>query len=304
MNHYGVIFCFIFSLLVAVNTVFLGHVTATIPPASIALGGFIIATTFFFIITNFYKNKISYKARIQQAKVANIVMLNISTCFAWLGLFYAVAYIRPSIASMFLNGVTPIFSIIMVLIMKERQIAKYEWISAVGILCSLAYLSLVVFYLQQQQYEAKALLLGIFFACLAGFGQVIVIIYSKKILQNGVPPHEILQFRFFALMALCALLIKLQTGGYTGFLSHWQTYLLVGLIFIALPLYFLQWGIKTTDPVVVNIIVSCIPIIVMLLEVIATNKEFNGLLSIGIISGVSFLIYGVFHKTIANKAEG
>lgn len=108
-NQYGWLFCLGFSLLTAMNTVYLSHVTKMMPPELVALGGFIVATILFFSISYFSEANVSISERILCAGKVNLLILNIATAMAWLGLFFSLVYIRPSIASMILNGVTPLF---------------------------------------------------------------------------------------------------------------------------------------------------------------------------------------------------
>lgn len=72
-------------------------------------------------------------------------------------------------------------------------------------------------------------------------------------------------------------------------------------MFVALPLYLLQWGIKGTDSVTVNIIVACIPLIVVFLELIKKDTVFHPQLFFAVLLGVGFLIYGVYAKILPAK---
>lgn len=302
-HQYGWLFCLGFSLLTAMNTVYLSHVTKTLPPELVATGGFIVATILFFITSHFSKEKISISERVTLAGKMNLFILNIATAMAWLGLFFALVYIRPSIASMVLNGVTPLFSILAVIIFLGGQVTKSEWISSIGLLISLAYISFLSLGETSQSLESTNFIYGAISASIAGVGQVIVVFYSRRILDRGIRPHEILQFRFFAIILICVAIIIFKKADLSNIWNNIPVFIIVGVLFVALPLYLLQWGIKSTDAVTVNIIVSCIPLMVIFLELINKNIFFHTRLFFAVLFGVGFLIYGVYGKVTTSSVS-
>lgn len=173
---------------------------------------------------------------------------------------------------------------------------KNEWISAVGLLISLAYISFLSVSKESYPLASINFIYGAVFASIAGIGQVIVVFYSRRILDRGVRPHEILQFRFFAIILICVVVIIFKKIDLLDFFENIYVFLIIGFLFIAFPLYLLQWGIKGTDTVTVNIIVACIPLMVIFLELINKNISFYPRLFFAVLFGVGFLIYGVYGK--------
>lgn len=300
-GRYGWLFCLGFALLTALNTVYLSHVTKTIPPEVVAAGGFIVATFLFLAISYFTKANVSISAHIARAGKLNLLVLNMATAMAWLGLFFALIYVRPSIASMMLNGVTPLFSILAVVLFTGKKVTANEWGSAAGLWIILGYIALLSMGDVSLSLRSAHFVYGALFACLAGIGQVIVVFYSRRILDRGVAPHEILQLRFFAVIFICCIMIILKKTDLSVVIENIWVFCIVGVLFVALPLYLLQWGIKGTDSVTVNIIVACIPLIVVFLELIKKDTVFHPQLFFAVLLGVGFLIYGVYAKILPAK---
>lgn len=243
-GRYGWLFCLGFALLTALNTVYLSHVTKTIPPEVVAAGGFIVATFLFLAISYFTKANVSISAHIARAGKLNLLVLNMATAMAWLGLFFALIYVRPSIASMMLNSVTPLFSILAVVLFTGKKVTANEWGSAAGLWIILGYIALLSMGDVSLSLRSAHFVYGALFACLAGIGQVIVVFYSRRILDRGVAPHEILQLRFFAVIFICCIMIILKKPIYLLLLKIYGFFVSLASCLLPFPYICCNGGLK------------------------------------------------------------
>jgi drug/metabolite transporter (DMT)-like permease len=293
----GWLFCFAFAILTATNTVYLGYLSEDIPTELMVLGSFLVVTVFFSLVS-IINGGGSGRGALRRCGVKNVLVLNFATCLAWLGLFYSVRFIQPSLASMYLNGATPVIATVITLIMLGRgSVFINDWVVAIGLLSCMIYLGAAsVENHSSVDGRLAKVVLGAFFAIIAGLGQVIVIFVSKKIMGLGGRPHEILQYRFFGIILFSLVLSLMNDLSLEGLVDNIFPITVVGLFLISLPLYLLQLGIKSTSAIKANVIISCIPLIVVFLELLDPSNDFSVQTFFGVSLGVALVLYGSLKK--------
>src|SRR4051794_35115968 len=101
---YGLLFTVSYAVMLAANSVYVGYLVRGISPALLAFGTLMAAAVLFLVIHMCSPRREVHWTR---EAIADLARLNIYSATLWLGLFFAVQYIRPSVNGMIVNAGGP-----------------------------------------------------------------------------------------------------------------------------------------------------------------------------------------------------
>jgi drug/metabolite transporter (DMT)-like permease len=291
-----------YALMIAANSVWIAHLVRGIPPAVLAFGCLLFATLLF-QLAGVVRRRDAFAGRAwAPAHRGPLLRLNVYTAIAWLGLFYAVQSIRPSVNAMIVNALGPLA---MVLAWKrlrpEAPPLRQEKVAAAGIFLSM--LMLVAASLSRQAPHELALTDGAIVAALAiaalcGALQTATVVTNKTLLESGLGIADVLGNRFLLTIVVAGALAWHESGGVPG--AEWQRHLplmaLLAVSFVAVPAIVLQLGLKRTEPVTVTIILFTIPLVTAALELLDPGRGFDLLAFAGVGLGVAAALHGALAR--------
>ncbi|WP_431803181.1 EamA family transporter [Halobacillus andaensis] len=220
-----------------------------------------------FLITAFFFHAIQLKQSFQYMKIEksflkDVVGINLSTAGAFMSFYFALKYIEPAIVGAVEIGIGPVSSLIIIRLVYGSKMNKLDLLIGLGAL--IGSLFLIVSTLQGSSginlESIPVAVLGLFSSILCGFCAALAAIFSKRLSTAQWSSSKILAHRFYAIVGL-SLYLSIQQGNLLQQLSaNWLWILIVSLLGVTLPLYFLQIGIQYCDSFFVMMSLSFIPI--------------------------------------------
>jgi drug/metabolite transporter (DMT)-like permease len=254
----GTSFLLLSALLTSANQVYYANKVQNVNPFVFTFISFLITALFFFIIS---LNKWEH-ARLNKVVLSDLVKLNVSSAFAFMGFYYALKFIEPVIVSALEMGVGPFFAIILgrFVYRKETETNRWEWFIAIGTFAASLMLIWAVITGKTgiQNISYPLMLNGIIASLICGIGAVLSAIYSKKLSNANLNSRSILAHRFYGIILISLLL---SINEFQAELIHnWDWILIVTIFGVALPLYLLQLGIRYCEPFFVMMSTCFVPV--------------------------------------------
>ncbi|WP_408010034.1 DMT family transporter [Pseudalkalibacillus sp. A8] len=297
----GTILLIISALLTAGSNVYYSSNVQDISPFTFTFISFLITAVFFHIIQlkNYTKNM-----QINSKNLKNIIGINLSTAGVFMCFYFALKYIEPAIVGAIEIGVGPISSLIIIKLFYRQTVKRVDIFTGIGALAGSLFLifgtlngnSGIAF---QSLPIAVA---GLISATLCGFFAALAAIYSKNLSKDNWSSSKILAHRFYAIITL-SLILSLQQGNLLLQLtSNWVWILVVSVIGVAIPLYFLQIGIKHSETFFVMMSLSFIPIFTYAFQLFDSRiaTSYHSLSGISIILG--FALFSVYINNLRNRS--
>ncbi|TCK38173.1 threonine/homoserine efflux transporter RhtA [Paraburkholderia sp. BL8N3] len=215
-----------------------------------------------FLVTSIIYTTVSIRRarRVSINDLGYLILLNVATAMAFVCFYVAIAFVPGSIASLIEAAVGPLWVLIVGrLIFKARLRLQEASVAAAVTVCALLAAK------TSNHLESHAELLGLCLAALAGGGAALVALFSRKAASKGLAAEVILAHRFH--------LTYLIAAGLLTWHGQWLfepvlnvNGVLVVLIGVIIPMYFLQLGMQSAEPVVTMLCLSLVPVITYAFE--------------------------------------
>ncbi|ELR66243.1 hypothetical protein C942_04905 [Photobacterium marinum] len=208
----------------------------------------------FFVAVSVKKSNRDQNKPAPKVNMANVIGLNIATAGSWVGFFAALKYIEPAVVSALANAVGPLLTLfVTVYVLRSDKITKGQAIAAVGVLLFMGLIinSTISKTETMTSIGVDTSLLGVLMALLCGLSMVMNTIFSKRLNNQGVQPHQIMTFRFVLIIIIGAAVAGFDVV-YQTLQNYWLALLLVAILGNVIPLYLLQIGISKTPPLIVS----------------------------------------------------
>ena len=174
-----------YAVMLAASSVFVGHLVRGISPALLAFGTLVAAALMFLVI-----HVMSPRQHFEwtPSASADLLRLNVYTATLWLGLFFAVRYIRPSVNGMIVNAGGPIVIALFWRSLRPHvPLLHQEKIAAAGVFLSV--ILLVGASLSQPgRFEPGGWMwLGFAIAALCASITTLAVVTNKRLMESGAP---------------------------------------------------------------------------------------------------------------------
>ncbi|GGF26883.1 hypothetical protein GCM10010954_27410 [Halobacillus andaensis] len=296
----GTLFLLFSAVLTAGSNVYYSNQVQHISPFTFTFISFFITALFFHAVQ---LSNYSGKSRVRTNNLKDMIGINLSTAGVFMSFYFALKYIEPAIVGAIEIGVGPMSSLIIVRIFYRQSVNKVDVVTGIG--AFIGSLFLIFATLQGNSGVAFSSIplaaAGLVSAALCGFFAALAAIYSKKLSEAQWSTSKILAHRFYAIIVL-SLIFSIQQGGLLGQLtSNWAWILVVSIIGVALPLYFLQVGIQHSDTFFVMMSLSFIPIFTFAFQFFdpRISTSYHSLFGVTIILG--FALFSVYVNNVRNQ---
>ncbi|MFE8644264.1 hypothetical protein ACFX58_04185 [Sphingomonas sp. NCPPB 2930] len=287
--------------MIAANSVFIGYLVRGVSPALLAFGSLLMATVIFRCLRRYWSGVDTQRTGRLRAPgvLPDLLKLNAYTAITWLGLFYAVQYLRPSVNAMIVNSVGPLLMAVMWRRLRPGSpTLKPEKTAAAGILLSMFILVGTSFVRSGQQSLAGGLVcLGVFIALVCGALQTSIVLSNKRLLEAGLHVTDVLSNRFLMTILIAGVLAWLdphttvaQVRSNLGYIA------ILAVTFVVLPAVTLQLGLQRAEPVTVMIILFCIPLLTAAMELLDPAHAFDRIMFTGVCVGIAAAMYGALAR--------
>ncbi|MGP4062349.1 DMT family transporter [Halobacillus sp. H74] len=255
----GTIFLIASAFLTSGSNVYYSNKVQEISPFFFTFVSFLITALFFHGIQ---LKRSSQYMKIDQRFLRDIVGINLSTAGAFMSFYFALKYIEPAIVGAIEIGIGPISSLIIIKLIYRNKMNKINLLIGLGAV--IGSLLLIVSTLQGSsgiKFDSiPVAILGLSSSMLCGFCAALAAVFSKRLSNAQWSSSKILAHRFYAIVGL-SLIFAIQQGNLLQQLSaNWVWILIVSILGVTMPLYFLQIGIQYSDSFFVMMSLSFIPI--------------------------------------------
>jgi|GEM_PF-5853030 len=297
----GVVYTVSYAVMIAANSVLIGYLVRGVSPALLAFGSLLMATVIFRCIgwcSNGVDPQRSGYLR-THGILFDLLKLNIYTTITWLGLFYAVQYIRPSVNAMIVNSIGPL---LMALLWRRLRpgapTLKQEKIAAVGIVISMTMLVFASFTRSEQPPQTIGFIgVGVFIAFICGTLQTAIVLTNKRLLESGLRITDVLSNRFLLTILVAGSLAWLNPEIAVSQVRANLWYMsILAVFFVVLPAVTLQLGLRHAEPVTVTIILFCIPLLTAAIELLDPRNPFDWRMLAGVFVGIVAAVYGALAR--------
>ncbi|AFK57333.1 hypothetical protein [Tistrella mobilis] len=278
----------VYNVTSAAKEVYAGHVLQTVDPFVLITACFGLVILLFQVIDRAGGGQPSvYTPRVMRA----LVMVNLTTAGAWLGIYLALRWLEPAVAGGLSGGVGPLA------VLAWRRFAGIrttgirttlaEAASGAGILAACLLLAWSAAEGQGEVIAATPVetALGLVAATAGGISATLTSVWAKKLSLAGLGPSAIMARRFWLLVGFCGA-VAWATGRLAGPMPSVETVAGIGLLGVALPLYALQVGIRYGRIFHVNVIVGLCPLFTLAFQAFSAWNHWSPLT----VAGVALLV--------------
>ncbi len=252
-------FVVVYVLATAYSAVFLNIQLNSAPAHLVAFVTFSISWLFFLALN---RGKVSRLATVWSESKRELLVINVSTAFSWLGMFWCLKFVSASVQTLVYTAMMPVAS---VLLARQWRILPISGRAAV---CAILGSGLLIAYTNPSLLAAAmpTQLAGIALALGAGICGAIYMVSSGAMQQrHKLSSTDMLCLRLPFLIVMAGLLSlgDLPRLTDTDFLGK---ALLLALLLIMLPSYLLQQSILKIGSVRTSVLLPLVPAVAMLLE--------------------------------------
>lgn len=264
MNNYsgalfGFIMVFVYNFLDAGKEVYSGFLVQSAHPMMVTCIVF-SAVLVFFQLFCLLKQRKEYLHPWSTWKP--LVALNVTTAGSWITFFYCLKYLEPASASAIITGVAPLLMVMIVPFFFSTEKREYRLLLLTGIACSSLWLGIISLQEGRNTYNLSIneVAIGIVLSVACALFSIFSNILSKKLSENACRPESIMAHRFY-LTVIVTLLFTLQRQDmHSDMQNLFPGVLLLALLGLIIPLWCLQYGIKSLPPSRVMVLISVSPV--------------------------------------------
>ncbi len=289
-----------YAALTAAIDVYAADEVQSLSPFSLAAATFTL-TALAFIGWSVVSHKAAATLRPWRTNPADVIVLNISTATSWISLFYALKYLEPAVVNVTIVAVSPMMMVLIGPILRKGSTAlrSEAWASLgiCGFLAALAFGSLTG-HSGVGKIGIYHTVLGISLMLISGLGATVNVIYSKKLSDANYSPQAILSVRFYLIVVLSWSIVAAQGNSRIGPII--LPALVVAFFGVGLPLYFLQLGVKHTEPITASLVCTLSPLFAFVFQLPVRRISPSPLSLICIIGITAIVCLG----TVARARQG
>jgi len=267
----GSFFIFSYVIVSAISNVFINHTTRSIDPI-VTLFYSSIFTIIFFSILNF--RELNKNISLIKENKKSIIWLNILNAIIWFVIFYSLKVLSPSVFSCLFLGAIPINLFIIEL--RNSKTGKKNNFTIATLLLSIFLLMLLLVYQDISRTNMVQILrYGTLVTVVGGIVAAFIMKISKKLADKNLPASLVVSLRFYGLLIISILIIISNQSQLLIKPIALLELLALALTSMAFPLFLLQKALKTLNPLYTSIIITVIPILTYLLQVLTGYYTFS-----------------------------
>jgi biotin carboxylase/drug/metabolite transporter (DMT)-like permease len=254
-----------FAFLTAVVDVYAGERFQQISPVSAAAVSFTITAAVVILVEALRRGAAAFRPLITRRY--DVVAINITTAFTWLGMLWSLKYIEPAIVNVLSLAIGPVVIVAAgSLIRRGSSLLRLEAVASVGILLVIGILTwgTIAGRSAVGEVDVGESVLGIGLAVGSGVASAGNLLYSKRLSEAGLTPRSVLAVRFYLMVIVSWVIVAVSYD--PGLRDAVVPGLVLAVISVALPLYLLQVGVKHIEPITVSLLTCLGPGFTLLLQ--------------------------------------
>jgi drug/metabolite transporter (DMT)-like permease len=283
----GSLFIFFYVIASAISNVFVNHTNRSISPI-VTLFYSSIFTIIFFSILNF--GELTKNISLIKENKKSILWLNFLNAIIWFIIFYSLKILSPAVFSCLFLGAIPINLFILEL-KNSKESKKNNLIIAILLFAIFILMLLLVSKDMSETNTSQVLKYGALVTVIGGVSAAFIMKISKKLADKNLPASLVVSLRFYGLLIISLIIIILNKPQLQLKPIILLELLALALVSMALPLYLLQKALKTFNPLYASIIITVIPILTYLFQILTGYYSFsNSKFGITILLSISLIV--------------
>jgi drug/metabolite transporter (DMT)-like permease len=276
----GSTFVLAFVVLSAFRDVLFADALRSAPFFTVALIAFATCTLAFLVVALLERPR---SLRSVFADWPTFLLTNLFTAVSWLQYFQSLRYLEPAIANVLHAGLGPLTILAMGaagwrIVEAGRMTAIETALQAAMALCLAALVAIALSGLSAGEGGTVALT-GCLFAAGSGVTITVATLYAKRQHEAGASAAAVVATRFLGVMLAAVVAIAFgpePARAATLATPTWVTLVPVAFLFMAVPIYLNQIGVKRASPVTVRVLLALGPVFVIALQTAVGGLALSG----------------------------
>lgn len=302
----GPVFVLAFVVLSAFRDVFFADALRSAPFFVVAFIAFAICTLVFLAVALLETKR---TLRVVFADRGAFLLMNAFTAVSWLAYFQSLRFLEPAIANVLFAGVGPLAVIGMAAIgwriVDEETMTPFETACQIGMaVCLAAVAAITIAGLSAGQGGISALI-GCAFATGAGVTITIAQLYAKRLHDAGASAAAVVATRFLGV--LTAGFVALALGSVEAreavmSFDTWRALASAAFVFMAVPIYLNQIGVKLASPLTVRVLLALGPVFLIVLQTTVSGMQLSGYSLAGVVIYCAIAITAALARAVNARA--
>ena len=259
---------------------------------------FLIATLVF-ATKELVHGQVRERARLLRAHGRDLLFINVTSAVMWFAFIWALKFVEPAVVSAVNGSVQPVAALALgALILGTMRIGKYEVVSSVGLIASIAYLAWTIL-TGHASHPSDHLqtVAGIGGAIVSGIVTAANNLLAKRLSNAGVTPSLLMATRFWLLVICCGIFVAVANPmGFDVDFTTLTKVVGIAVLGIVIPVYCLQIGISKTDVTSASMVVAGGPLLTFAFQNALGGYSFSLHSLAGIVAALGFVSVGVVSR--------
>ena len=302
----GPAFILAFVVLSAFRDVFFAGTLRTAPFFAVALVAFATCSAAFLVVALLERKRTLH---VVLADPRTFLLMNLFTALAWLSYFQSLRLLEPAIANVLHAGVGPLTILGMGavgwrIVDAGRMTALEAACQAAMGICLAGLVAVALLGLSAGAGGVTALI-GCLFVTASGAAITIATLYAKRLHDQGASAAAVVSTRFLGVLAAAAVALSLgpaEARDAAVSPATWLALLPAAFLFMAVPIYFNQIGVKLASPLTVRVLLALGPVVLIALQTGAGGIKLSGYSLAGVMAYCAIAMVAALARMISARA--
>ena len=247
--------------------------------------------------------------RVVFADMQAFLLMNFFTAVSWLAYFQSLRFLEPAIANVLFVGVGPFTVIAMATIgwriVHEGTMTPFEIVCQIAMAFCLAALAAVTVAGLSAGAGGMLALIGCAFAAGAGVTITIAQLYAKRLHDAGASAAAVVATRFLGALAAGIVALALgsaETREAATSSATWLALAPAAFVFMAVPIYLNQIGVKLASPLTVRVLLALGPVFLIVLQTAVGGMKLSGYSLAGVAAYCAIAITAALARAVSARA--
>ena len=303
----GSLFVLAFVFLSAFRDVFFADALRAAPFFAVALIAFATCTVAFLIVALLERPR---TLGIVFADWRAFLLMNLFTAVSWLQYFQSLRFLEPAIANVLHAGLGPLTLMAMGAagwrIVEAGRMTGIETALQAGMALCLAALTAIALAGLSAGAGGTTALIGCAFAAGSGVTITIATLYAKRLHDDGASAAAVVATRFLGVLAAGLVALAFGPGEARAAVATpaiWGTLAPAAFLFMAVPIYLNQIGVKRASPITVRVLLALGPVFVLALQPAVGGLGLSGWSLAGVLIYCAIAMGAAFARLIEARRQ-
>ena len=301
----GPAFVLAFVVFSAFRDVFFADALRSAPFFAVALIAFSTCTAAFLLVALCERER---TLRVVFTDWRAFLLMNLFTAVAWLQYFQSLRCLEPAIANVLHAGLGPLTIMAMGaigwrIVDAGRMTAIETACQAAMALCLVGLVAVALLGLSAGEGGTVALT-GCTFAAGSGVTITLATLYAKRLHDDGASAAAVVATRFLGVLAAAVVALSFMPDARAAAVAPatWLALVPAAFLFMAVPIYFNQIGVKRANPLTVRVLLALGPVFLIALQTVAGGTKLSGYSLAGVAAYCAIAIAAVLMRAISARA--